>query len=282
MSRQAAVNLVLLGTLVLLAAVAIVEPGKSRPPPPAPIAAIDAQAVARLVVERPGQPQVLLAREGGRWWMHAPYRGPADEDRVRALLELPHSRSTARLAVADLALARFGLAPPKAALVIDDLRLEIGDTQPLDGRRYVLAGDDVHLVYETVYHLLVSEAAEFLSPAIVEPGRELEALELPGRHIARGSDGAWVVTAGAPLPRQRLHALVEAWAGARARRVAPLGEGAPQGNVRITLDGGERIELGILATEPALVLGRGDRGVRYEMPAASATMLLPDSPSGAG
>lgn len=273
MQRRTLVNVVLAGIVAALAAIALLQPGRSPPPAPRPIASIDAQTVRTITIERPDQPDILMERDEGNWWLHAPLAGPANPVRIDTLLELPATRTVTRLEIQPGELGRYGLAPPRASVSYDDLTIDVGDTQPLDGRRYVRVGTSVFLVHEMVYAFLVSHAAEFMRPDLVDPGAQLTAIVLPDRALEL-RDGHWRVVSGAPLEDAGVQATVRAWQQTRAVRVAARDERAAQATITLEFVGGARVDYDVLATTPLLELGRVDRGVRYQIDGPSAARLL--------
>ena len=146
MSRRAALNLLLLGAVAVLAALVFLQPGIETPPPVPTLTDRAPDSVARLRIERSGQTAVLLEKREGRWLMVEPLSLPANGFRIQTLLEVLGAATERSYRVQDLELARFGLEPPQASLVLDDLRLDFGDTESLSGRRYLRVGDRVHLV----------------------------------------------------------------------------------------------------------------------------------------
>ena len=169
MRRRGRINLALVVCVAALGGIAWWHPGKSKPPPESPLTVLNAETVKSLAVERPGQPTVKLERAGERWWLRSPYNGPAEGGRVHQLLGILSEEGGAALAVAASDRVRFALAPPKATLVADAVRIDFGDSNPLDGRRYVQVKGAVHLVLDIVYPLLIANPAEFLSLALLEP-----------------------------------------------------------------------------------------------------------------
>ena len=275
MSRRAALNLLLLGAVAVLAALVFLQPGIETPPPVPTLTDRAPDSVARLRIERSGQTAVLLEKREGRWLMVEPLSLPANGFRIQTLLEVLGAATERSYRVQDLELARFGLEPPQASLVLDDLRLDFGDTESLSGRRYLRVGDRVHLVTDRFYHLTVSGAPGFVHLGPLGPEPQPVAIEVPELTL-RLQEGRWVAEPEHPeAGADAVQGLVDAWRTAQAitvRALEPPGAGRP---VTVTLTGqGEPLHFLVSETPHALVLARPDAGVQYHLPVESGDRLL--------
>lgn len=293
-SRRALVNLLLLGVVIALAAVAWLEPGRERPAPPQRILRIEPEAVDRMRIEARDAPAVVLERDGaGGWRMLEPIRTPASRTRAELALQAARAVSRSRLDAAGRDLARFGLDPPRAVLALDGARIEFGATEPVSGRRYVRVAedtrgdlhDDIHLVDDVHLHPLTAPAASFAHPAPLGPAPEVRAVILPDARVFRDGAG-WQVAPPRPgLGADALAGFVGAWRDARALRVRDLDPALEPGyRVRVELVGRKGLlSLGVAERDTEVVLTRADLALQYHLtPAAAARLLrLPGPPPGA-
>lgn len=277
MRSRTRVNLMLTALVLALAAIAVLRPGGDAPPQLVPLVAGDVPAPARIRMTRPDQPPMLLEREGDVWRLRAPHPGPANPARVQMLLRVLEARGPEPLSAREHDPARFGLAPPRAVLEIDALRIEYGDDHPLDGRRYLRLGDAIHLLGDVTYHLLVSDAAAFVDPALVGSDRALDAIRLPGRTLVR-ADGAWSVARGEPLAAPRLEAVVSAWRHARAVRVTAFA-GEVQASIGLDFADGTTREYAIVEDAGGVRLIDRERGVAFHIAPPEADTLLARAPA---
>jgi hypothetical protein len=93
-----------------------------------------------------------------------PHDTKANEPKIERLLKIANTASTEHFPLPDGDRAQFGLDPPMAELRLDDTRLEIGGTHPIDHRRYVLVGDTVHLINDHFAHHLLAPAKDYAMP----------------------------------------------------------------------------------------------------------------------
>lgn len=239
------------------------------------ITSLEPDAIERIRVEGEDRPPVTLERRGEHWWLTEPWEIEASRPRAEDLSALATTRSFSRYDAAGLDLARYGLAPARMRLWLNDTLIELGDTNPVNRQRYARIGDRVHLIDDTHTFILTSTLASYLGPRLLprEPG--ITRIELPALDATRTETGGWQSDTG--LDSDGLQALVSAWHSAEALwskdYEAPADKEFPR--VRITLDDGETVEFAILSTTPDLVLARPGLGVAYTLPGEQREVLLP-------
>ncbi|MDX5334307.1 MAG: DUF4340 domain-containing protein [Gammaproteobacteria bacterium] len=268
-------NLGLLVAVGVLAAVALLRPGAEEAP--ARLTGQDAAAIVRIVVQGEDQVPVELERRGAHWWMTRPWELEASPRRIEDLLGFARAPVHASYPADDLVLDRYGLAPPRMRLELDDTVIAFGDTNPVSRSRYVRVGDRVHLIDDTRTYLLNATPESYLGPRLLPRDARIEALALPGLRITRAPGGAGWQT-DADVPADLLQARINAWQGAEAlwaKAYTPR-EGLP--TVTVTLADGRTIAFTVAATEPDLELARPDLGIVYTLPGEAATGLL-DGPA---
>ncbi len=140
----------LLGILVALLALAVgLGPA---PPGAARLTSLDRDQVTRLYIRRPGEPELAWRRDPGGWHPASPAAPPAGDDTLGRLARIAAAHPWRHLPDPP-DLVALGLAPPGLVLVLDDTRLELGGTEPLQGRRYVRTGAGVFLIDDRYLHL---------------------------------------------------------------------------------------------------------------------------------
>ena len=282
MGTKTWLNLVLLGVVVVLAALAAFEPGVEAPPPPEPLTTLDRGAVDTLVVSREGQGDVRLERRGEHWRLTAPLDLPANAHKVAALLDLLAAPSQGRVAAAEGDLERFGLAPPRAAVDYGATTIAFGATEALDNRRYLRVGEAVHLVRDRFFHHVTATPAGFASLRLLGPAPEVASIHLgEGTMVAREA-GRWAVTGGpGNLSADAPVRLAQAWRDARAMGVEALGDAPPEGRrVRVWLAGGkDPLTFRVYQGDGEYWFARPAKGVRYRLPESSAQALLELAPA---
>ncbi|MGE0081419.1 MAG: DUF4340 domain-containing protein [Thiohalomonadaceae bacterium] len=282
MRSRLLLNLVLVVVVAVLGAIAFFEPALDEDGGPVAITALEVNDIATLRVERSNGSAVAFARRDGVWWMVEPVEAVASDYRVQSVLNIARADSLARYDVAEADLAKLGLEPPELRVIYNgDTVIAFGAQAPMDQRRYVRIGDEVHLVSGSGYYHLVGHYPTFVDTALLPPGARITALHLPGLDLVQ-REQAWTVS---PQPvdfsMDAVNVLLEHWRHTRALDVTRHQPRRSRGSVRVALADGGEITFAIMAREPELVLARPELGLEYRLTAESAERLftLPATPS---
>jgi hypothetical protein len=238
----------------------------------ATLSAVNPSNVTRIALRRAGDAPVMLEKQGGHWWLTAPFRARADEFQVLRMLTILEARPTARLPAADR--ARFELDPPAAVLDIDGVPYAFGGINTVTREQYVLHGDAIHAVELRHGAALPAKPAALVRRALLGENELPVALELPAFTV-RKQDGRWTLTppsdrAGA----DELQRYVDQWRMASAAAAEPYGRRKPVAEIRITMADGSTVTMGVLQREPQLLLWRQDNGLQYSFSTAASRTLL--------
>jgi hypothetical protein len=265
------INLGLLVAVAVLAAIALLRPGAEEVP--ARLTTLAPEAIDRIVVRGEDQAPVALERRGAHWWMTRPWELEASPRRIEDLLDFARAPVHASYPADDLVLDRYGLAPPRMRLELDDTVIEFGATNPVSRSRYVRIGDRVHLTDDTRTYLLNTTPESYLGPRLLPRGAQIVTLALPDRRIEHDVAGGWR-TDGAETTPDDAQALIDAWRRAEALWAKPYTprEGLP--TITVTLADGQVLRFAVAATEPDLELARTDLGIVYTLPAEATANLL--------
>jgi hypothetical protein len=278
---------------------------KGDTPPPLPpdlaLTSLSADGIDSIQIERAGNTVATLQRRADVWYVETPVAATADAFRVQALLGLARARSSTGFRAAGNDLTQYGLQPPRATVRFDATVLLIGDTDPVAGHRYVMSGDQVHLLEDNWFSQIFGNGIAWLDPRPLPTGVTLARIDLRGAtgDDPRNSqdsavqwqrlDGHWQrtpadSTASAQSTGERGAALADAWHKARAlsvrRRDPKLGwdrqvlvafnsplQSATGGAV-------ETITFSVARTDDALFLERADLGVQYRFLIRQGNALL--------
>ncbi len=274
MNARLALNLGLIGLVGILVLLAVYEPGLDAPKQRARLSTIDGPAVKAITVTRQDGGAIVLAKEGERWRLRAPYSVPANPGRIQSILGFLEGPSQASFPAKGHELKRFGLAEPKVRIEVDADAFAFGDTSPMNGQRYVLYQDQVHLTMDTLYEPLLADPGDFVSPRLVEEDRELTAIELPGATVEHRESG-WVLRpADTAVADGALARLADDWRSAEALAVRKRRDAASTDTVTLELKDAPPLRFEILTREPELVLARPEWGLEYQLGSGMAARLL--------
>lgn len=274
MTSRTLLNLLMLAAVLALAAITFFKPGIEPEAELPPITALDSAKVQRIGIER-GDTALILERRDAGWWITGDPAVPADPVQVDMLLRLPGERPERSYAAADLDLVQLKLDPGRPRVRLDTTEFVFGDTDPLQGLRYVQVGDRVHLIRDSYQNLLQGGRTQLTSRRLLPEGADITALDLPGLTLRKRDDGGWDVD---PAPEQLSadapQKLVQAWINTSAlwvRSYQPAEGGKP---VTLTLSDGTQLRFELRQAEGETLLARPDLGLQYQLPEESARPLL--------
>jgi hypothetical protein len=284
--KRASLNLGLLVVVAALGATVWFTQKKEEKGPP--LTALTADAVTHISIEHPGQPTITLEKLHGDWRLIAPVQSPTDPFEVASLVNLATQETKRVLPVADVKLADLKLAPPQFTVTLNDQKLEFGDTEPLEYRRYVRLGDQIALIDDPSGTAVDADYSNLVAKELLPVGEPLTAIDVPGLHVALGDDGkTWSATpASADASTDAIARFVESWRSARAMWIAAMPDDGGKGQPITLTTGSGAIKLVLVSEDPQLMIDNPGLKLRYTLSKADADMLLklspPPKPAGPG
>lgn len=270
MKSRLLLNLVLLAIVLVLAALVVYEPGVEEPQV-IHLTDLDESTIDHIVLEN--KDAIVFEKREGHWWLTAPFSAPANEIRVRQLLDIANAESEARYPLKPEEQGKFELDKPKAKLTLGTVKLVFGGSDPIDMRRYVWVGETLHLVNDDFSHHLTAPATDYVDKKLLPENAKIQELLLPGIKGSKGQDGHWTIEPSSDADAG-IDELITAWQTARAIDVKRLDQPAQGDIARIGFSDHGPVEFVILQREPDLVLARPDWGLKYTVTAESAKSLL--------
>lgn len=279
MNSRVILNLVLAGAVIVLAVVAMLEPGRTpepggeklTPSPPQQVNKIEIKRAdnTTIALERTGQWRVRFTRNG------KPFTHDADEWKVNAILQLASAEASQCFDVDAGNLAKYGLDTPRATVSFDETVYTVGDTNPLSKQRYVLLNERVCLIADVAYTHLIGLPADYISRGLFPDNTKIVSLQLPDLKLVKTSDGRWDVD---PAPQNvsadAAQQLVDEWQYAQALTVEESTNTSSGKRVRVTTSDGAEIEFEAVANDNGCFLNRRDLGLRYRFTKNAETRLF--------
>lgn len=276
MSTRSLLNLALLSIAGILVAVITLRPGLEQSGTPAAITAIDPQSVSHIELTRVAGESLQFIKTGEHWQIEGTPVLPADDFQVGTALALLEASAVRSYPASSLDLAQLGLQPPQASAVYDNTHLELGNTDAIDGLRYVRLDDTVYLVSDRYAHLLNAGTSNFLQRRLLPDDAQITSLQLPELTLTRNDGVHWQIqpdnrTASADA----INALLQNWQSASALYVTRADKITSAGQIQITLQNhSEPLAFVIVSHAPDLVLARPDWGFQYHLTADTGAGLL--------
>lgn len=268
------------GLLVLVAALVLAViylPGQKKPQPGPPLTAVAADGVARVRIEKPEQPEIVLEKTGGDWKLAAPVKARANRFNVERLLRILAAPGDTRIPAEPAGLSRFGLDKPAARVWFDDQEIDFGALHPIKNEVYVLYHNEVVLIPGHYLAASTYPYTNFIDSGLFDDGLKLTAIKLPDFTLAQ-KDGVWRrQPEDKQLTTDRVNDFAAEWQNARALTVDKYSGKEAIGEIEVTAthDGKtENLVLGILAYKPEFVLHRPDEDLEYHFTEETGKHLL--------
>jgi hypothetical protein len=224
------------------------------------ISTLSKQAVTSIRIERPQQANIHLLKSDQQWAMLKPFPHAIRQEKVEQILEFVGASTQVQYSALDVNLAEFELDPSKALSLQfnDEVKVQFGMIHPVSYERYILYGNIMGLLKETVYGVLSSEVASFLDGSLVPLGRKLIRIDLP-----------------APYDSAQTH--IDIWKTAKAIEVLSWNNKneRSQGKIQLHLDKQETLSYDILNNRDEWFLGNAKLKVKYQIPEDWVERLLP-------
>ena len=265
----------LVGALVLLI---LYKPGAKKEAEGTPLTALTADAIQRIRLVRPKQPEIVLEKSGEGWRLTAPRAARANSFRVNEVLRVAATRVSTRFPAAPAELGKYGLDQPLATLFLNDAEIRFGGMHPLDNQLYVLHDGQVQLIPASVFRAVSAPLADFLSTSLIEDKAKPLAFKFPAFSLKQNEQGAWARTPELKdLGSDQVNRFVDEWRYARALSTTTYSGKPVKERVTLTLADGDQqrvIEFGVLAYKPEFILYRKDENLEYSFPEETGTRLL--------
>jgi len=268
------------GLLVLIAALVLVViylPGQKKPEAGPPLTTVAADGVARIRIEKPEQPEIMLEKTGGDWKLAAPVKARANRFNVERLLRVLAAPGDTRFPAEPAGLSQFGLDKPAARVWFNDQEIDFGALHPLKNQVYVLYHNEVVLIPGHYLAVSAYPYTNFIDSGLFDDGLKLTAVKLPDFTLAQ-KDGVWRrQPEDKKLTTDRVNDFAAEWQNARALTVDRYSGKEAIGEIEVTAmrDGKtENLKLGILAYKPEFVLHRPDENLEYHFTEETGKHLL--------
>lgn len=157
MNRWTRINLIL---GVIAAVLLVLHLWPRQVVAPTRLTALDAGAISTVRIEQARRLQIALQRTADGWQLTHPSQARARSHRVEQLLAIARATVERTLPPGN-DLAQYGLAEPRAVLMLDDIRIAFGDRDPAQRSRYVLLDNAIQVIDDVYFNLLTLPPQHF-------------------------------------------------------------------------------------------------------------------------
>ena len=272
-------NLGLLLLVVLLGLAIVYLRPTEQEPPAAPLTKLKPEDVERARIAFADGGEVRLQKQHQRWVLLMPVQARASRAMINNLLTLATAASALQLPASADNLQKYRLDTPELTVWLNDAEIRVGMEHAFKDARYVLHGNQIHLVSARNVTPAAYRYRNLLDRGLLEEGRAPVAISLPQRSLQL-RDGKWEIQPpDATLTPDQINRFVDEWRFAQAFAVESYSNRPAVDRVRLRLQAQatsetETLELAILSVAPEFVLYRADEGLEYRFTEATGKRLL--------
>ena len=235
-------------------------------PPKAPAAsyalsALKSADARTLRVLRKGKTLAALEKRNGEWSMTEPMKAPADDFQVLRVLAIGDAKSALQYPPAEL--AKFELDAPQTEIIINDQRFAFGAINSVTREQYVLTQNQVFPVALNYGAAVPADASALLRRSVFAPGDAPVHFEFGAFTVATDAKKWFTTPAAGELSQDDYNRWVAHWREGSGLRTEVIDKRKPATEIHITLKDGVKVTLGVVQTEPELVLRRADLGLQF-------------------
>lgn len=181
MRRATRTNLILLIAVAVLGTAVWMQVSHEVDSFEPPLSTIDPATVQTLDVRCLHCTARSFKRVDGHWWMQQPYVLPADSKKLERLLAIAGSSVRSRRPLVDFTPAQIGLDPVLMSLTVDARQFDIGQTDALNGDRYIRDGDMVAMVPDRFSPYLLAAPESELDRHLLAADSSVRSIRLDGK-----------------------------------------------------------------------------------------------------
>ena len=114
------------------------------------------EEATEVIIHSEGREDILIQNQDGIWQGIKPEEFIVDKDKMRHLFTLLSEDAKTSYDVRGKDLASYGLDQNRLSVSFNGVRMIFGDLNSISQKRYILKGDKIYLISETVFGLLQS------------------------------------------------------------------------------------------------------------------------------
>ena len=238
---------------------------------------IEATSISQITIQRTDKGDIVFQKQGNSWFMLSSVEARVNMARINAMLHILQSRSFAQIDVKDSPMTPYQLDPATIVLRLDDHEFFFGTTDPIDERRYVLFGNTIHLINDSLFHQLRQPPIFYVSTRLVPAEETIVSIQFVDQLVTVVGENWALSPVNSAIEDKLLNSLAQAWQTGRAREVREYKPVAIFKKIIVTFKNGRTAGFDVVSTTPNLVLGRSDLGLQYHLGKnISEKLFLPD------
>lgn len=206
--------------------------------------------------------EAILELQDQQWRMTKPVDIAANQFRIKTLLNLLGTSSHAQYKTDGLDLEKYGLDQTDTYVSFNDFKVVFGMVNPFNQLRYVMAGNELHLIDDHYYPLLSSQIGTLIARELLPADANISQLILPELTLSRTATGLW--QSSIDLPSDAIVEAIYQWTHKQAFAVHDYVQRESLGEIQVYLENvAAPILFSITDVEPWLIIARPELNIEY-------------------
>jgi len=269
MNKRLVINVLLIAFLCGLALIVWLKPGQQQEPP-IKLTNIQPTAIHTISIQRKNADHIVMSLDGDQWKITSPIQAPALPSKIERLLKISQIKISTHYPIDNQSLEKFNLTQPNTKVSFNDTVLSIGNTEPVQHRRYVANTTSLFLVDDTFTHHLTAPISQYIDTRLFFDDVQITELKTPTLHLRRQPDNTWQthpVNTQTPLSSDTVQTLLDEWRFARAINVNPKKIVHSKPDIVVTLNNGNQHIFTLTKTSNGVTLTATDNQLNYHFSA---------------
>jgi ribosomal protein S11 len=269
MNKRLVINVLLIAFLCGLALIVWLKPGQQQETA-IKLTNIDPSAIHTISIQRKNADSIVMSLVGDQWKITSPIQALALPSKVERLLKISQINVTTEYPLESQSLERFNLIQPNIKVSFNNTMLSIGNTEPVQHRRYVANTTSLFLVDDTFTHHLTAPINQYIDTRLFSDDIQIKELKTPTMHLRREQDNTWQthpISSKEPLSADAVQTLLDEWRFARAIKVNSKKTGHSKPDVIVTLNNGNQYIFTLTKTANNVILTATDSQLNYHLSA---------------
>ena len=208
------------------------------------------------------QREIVINKIEQEWRLIKPISISANQFRVRTLLNLLSTNSSAQYFTEGLELKKYGLGKIDTHIQFNDTRIDFGIINAINHLRYVKLNNELHLINDSFYPLISSQIGTLIASELLPGTTKITKLILPKHTLYRDENDLWQSTDN--ISADNIVETIYQWRHKQAFAVHNYISRESHGNILIYLEGADfPIRFTITDVDPWLIIARPDIGIEY-------------------
>ena len=208
------------------------------------------------------QREIILKKSDQQWWLIKPVKIPANQFRIKTLLNLLNTDSIAQYNTDNLDLEKYDLKKAETSISFNNTKIEFGIINSLNNLRYVKINNELHLTNDHFYPLLSSQIGTLVARELFPATTRINKLVLPDHTLARDENNLWKSTDN--ISSDAITEAIYQWTHKQAFAVHDYVERKSLGEIQAYLEEMETpVSFNITDIDPWLIIARPDVRLEY-------------------